>query len=121
MTWDIGFTVKDVPVKTCRWKFINETDALTAGDWLFDLHEIKIVKTLPKLEKMISDFEANCKVHLKVRYDDFSETRLIASVDDNASAFLALWKNEILPKIRLIATVCPKSKVRWFVYEAFLE
>lgn len=121
MTWDIGFTVKGTPVENCRWRFINEDGALTSGDWLFDLHEYKVVKTLPKLEKMVRDFEANCKVHLEVRYEDFSETRLIATIDNKSDTFLTLWKNEILPKLRLIAAICPKSKVRWFVYEVFLE
>ena len=121
MTFDIGLTVKDNPIENCRWIFIDETGTSISGDWLFDLHKTKIVKTLPKLEKMISDFEANCKVHLEVRYEDFSETRLIATIDDKSTAFLTLWKNEILPKLRLIAAACPKSKVRWFVYEVFLE
>lgn len=121
MTFDIGLTVKGTPIENCRWKFINEDESFITGDWLFNLHETKIVKILPKLERMISDFEANCKVHLEVRYEDFSETRLIATIDDKSNTFLTLWKNEILPKLRLIAAACPKSKVRWFVYEVFLE
>ena len=43
---------------------------------------------------MISDFEANYKVHLEVRYEDFSETRLIATIDDKSTAFLTLWKKK---------------------------
>lgn len=121
MSWDIGFTLKNKPVVDCRWKFINENLNLKSTEWIFFLHGMRVVKSLPELEKMIKRFETKCEVHLEVKYADFSETRLIATIDDTSKQFLTLWQNEILPKMRLIAKTCPKSKIRWRVYEVFLE
>lgn len=106
MSWSIGFKLNGIKLENCEWNYTHNCNNMMrdAGyNWIYDLHEKKVIDTIDNFEHMLANLKA-----------DPEKFRVMNPPNGwgDYDSLVEIWENEILPEAKRISTKIPE--VTWW-------